>query len=144
MKKGFFLGLNVVYFELISNDFKSKYYNVYNLESDFARMGKDGKMILIKEKDIVKEILNKGKGVVYKNNVIFKEESPEISEFLSLCNEYMENRKKFNNTLYKQCKDQYFYPIAKTILDLYTQGVINKETCIKKLEPYVENIVGLV
>lgn len=140
MKKGIFLDMEVVYFNVIDNYFKRELYEVYDLESDIVRFI-NGRPKLLKEKDVVKEILMKGEGVVYNNKVIFlcdcKNKEPYCN-FLKKYKKKNEDYKAYNKTLYSNCKNVYHFPIVKAIISLYKNGTIDKQECLERLKNYID------
>lgn len=142
MKKGMMFGMECYFEELISRDLikSAKLLEISEFNYDIARQNEYGQYELIKEEDIAKERLLEGKGIFYNGYVVF---------YAGIRNEHMnryrfEKKKKeveyrdyLGGIIYENIQDLYFFPIVKSIIELYQNGVFEEDVARQKLEKYL-------
>lgn len=149
MRKEQLLGINCVAFDVSSRTVSRENleileYSGYNYDVGISQG--NGRFRLIKENELVKEVLAKGKGVYLKGTVFFEERAVDTSTFFMKFKKHYDQR---NASVEKGCStladayllehvaERHVIPIIKSILNLFDSGFFESDVTLKKLMVYM-------
>lgn len=109
---------------------------------DVARRTKNGSFILLKENELLAESLKEGKGVYYQGIVYFAdrktEANPHYFAFQRSFQEWKKGLNAWEQFLWDSLAEPKHFCLIKSTLQLFVNGVFNREQCLLKLQTYLQ------
>lgn len=143
------IGINCVAFEVSNRTASSEnleilVYSGHNYDVGISQG--NGRFRLVKENDLVKEVLDKGKGVYLDGSVFFAEQAVATSTFYLKFKKHYDQKnakveKKCTTTaeafLLEHVSERHVIPIINSILDLFDCKFFTTDLTLKKLIAYM-------
>jgi len=144
MKKELFAGVECVAVKIVYGSVSLQDLNIIEVSGDnttFARPLGNGEFRLITEDEMALEALEKGRGVYAKGTVYFLESiiegNHEFARFTKALRHYENGLTPLERYLYDSVWEILHFPMVKSMISLYYNGVFSKEMVLKKLESYL-------
>lgn len=144
MKKELFIGEECIAVKIVNGSVSLQDLNIIEISGDnatFARPLGNGDFRMITENEMALEALKKGKGVYVKGTVYFLKQmiegNHEFARFQKALMKYEKGLSPLERFLYESVWEIPHFPMVKSMISLYYNGVFTREMIIKKLENYL-------